>query len=93
MGDPSVTRDFAWTESSGSNVSADPFADESNLSSQSGYDLEAPFARHGPLLEADPDSIHMQCLFWNQCAMRFVLDYRKFSVAYLQHLICSAWRL
>lgn len=25
--------------------------------------------------------------------MGFVLDYRKFSLAYLQHLICFAWRL
>nr|POF00652.1 hypothetical protein CFP56_26220 [Quercus suber] len=34
----------------------------------------------------------MQRLFWGQCALGFVLDYRKFSVAYLQHLIRS-WRL
>ena len=91
MGDPSITRDFAWTETSGSDVSANPFADESDLSSQSNDDLEASFTRHGPLVEADPDSIHMQRLFWNQCAMGFVLDYRKFSVASLQHLIRSAW--
>ena len=91
MGDPSITRDFAWTETSGLDVSANPFADESDLSSQSSDDLEASFARHGPLVEVYPDSIHMQRLFWNQCAMGFVLDYRKFSVAYLQHLICSAW--
>lgn len=55
--------------------------------------MEAPFARHGPLLEADPYSVHMQRLFWSQCAMGFVLGYRKFSVGYLQHLIRSAWRL
>ena len=34
--------------------------------------------RHGPLLEVDPDSVHMQHLFWSQCAIGFVLDYRKF---------------
>ena len=93
MEEPSVTRDFAWTESGGSDASADPFADESDWSSQNSDDLDAPFASNGPLLEADPDSVHMQRLFWSQCAMGFVLDYRKFSVAYLQHLIRSAWSL
>ena len=91
IGDPSVNRDFAWTKSSGSDVSADPFAEDSDLDSQSSDDLEAPFARHGPLLEANPESIHMQRLFWSQCTLGFVLDYRKFSIAYLQHLIRSAW--
>ena len=93
MGDPFVNRDFTRTESSGLDVSADPFADESDSSSQSSDDLEAPFARHSPLLEDDLDSIHMQRLFWTQCALGFVLDYRKFSVAYLQHLVHFAWRL
>ena len=63
MEEPSVTRDFAWTESSGSDASAEPFTDDSDRSSQISDDLDAPFARHGPLLEADPDSIHMQRLF------------------------------
>ena len=93
MGDPFVNRDFTRIESSGLDVSADPFADESDSSSQSSDDLEAPFARHSPLLEDDLDSIHMQSLFWTQCALGFVLDYRKFSVAYLQHLVRFAWRL
>ena len=88
-----MTRDFAWTESSGSDASAEPFTDDSDRSSQISDDLDAPFARHGPLLEADPDSVHMQRLFWRQFAMGFILDYRKFSVAYLQRLIRSAWRL
>lgn len=44
-------------------------------------------------MEADPKSIHMQRLFWTQCAFGFVLDYRKFSIAYLQQLIWFAWRL
>ena len=69
MDDPSVNRDFARIESSGSDVSADPFADESDLYSQSSDDIEAPFARHGPLLEVDLDSIHMQRLFWTQSAL------------------------
>ena len=72
MGDSSVIRDFAWTESSGSDDGVDPFADDSDFYSQSSDDLEAPFARHGPLLEADPDSLHMQRLFWGQCALGFV---------------------
>ena len=63
MGDPFVNRDFAWTESSGSDVSADLFADDSDLDSQSSDELETLFTRHGPLLEADPESIHMQHLF------------------------------
>ena len=63
------------------------------MDSQSSDELEAPFARHGPLLEADPESFHMQRLFWSQCTLGFVLDYRKFSIAYLQHLIHSAWHL
>lgn len=55
--------------------------------------MEAPFARHGPILEADPDSIHMQRLFWGHCAMGFILDYRKFLVSHLQHLINSIERI
>nr|POE68623.1 hypothetical protein CFP56_62623 [Quercus suber] len=66
MEEPFVTRDFVWIESSGSDVSADPFAYESDLSSQNSGDLDALFARHKPLLEVDPDSIHMQHLFWSQ---------------------------
>uniref|UniRef100_A0A7N2MIT6 Uncharacterized protein n=1 Tax=Quercus lobata TaxID=97700 RepID=A0A7N2MIT6_QUELO len=69
MDDLSVNRDFARIESSGSDVSADPFADESDLYSQSSDDIEAPFARHSPLLEVDLDSIHMQRLFWTQSAL------------------------
>ena len=55
--------------------------------------MEAPFARHGPILEADPDSIHMQRLIWGHCAMGFILDYRKFLVSHLQHLINSIERI
>ena len=33
MEEPSVTRDFAWTESSGSDASAEPFTDDSDRSS------------------------------------------------------------
>ena len=72
MEEPSVTRDFAWTESSGSDASAEPFTNDSDRSSQFSDDLDAPFARHGLLLEADPDSVHMQRLFWRQCAMGFI---------------------
>lgn len=92
MGDSSVLMDFAWIESSGSDDGEDPFVDESDQSSLSTDDLEVPFVRHGPLIEVDPDSVNMQRLFWGHCAMGYVLDYRKFSVAYLQHLIRFAWR-
>ena len=63
MGDHSAPQDFAWTKSSRSDVSADPFADESDLSSQNSDDMEALSAQHGPILEVDLDSIHMQRLF------------------------------
>ena len=37
-------RDFAWSESSGSDVSTDPFVDESGQESHGSEDNEAPFA-------------------------------------------------
>ena len=74
MGDSSIIRDFAWIKSSGSDDGEDPFVDESDFSSQNSDDLKVPFARHGPLLEVDLDLVHMQRLFWSQCAMGFVLE-------------------
>lgn len=50
-------------------------------------------ARHGPLLEADTEELTNQCEFWGHCAIGFILDYRRFSVSHLQHLISVAWRI
>ncbi|KAF3968912.1 hypothetical protein CMV_007251 [Castanea mollissima] len=91
MGDHGIPREFGWTESSGSDISVDPFADDSDLLSQSNEDDEAPFARHGPIIEADPNDVNMQREFWSHCAMGFILDYRLFSVHYLQQVRLDPW--
>lgn len=74
-------------------ISTDPFVDDSDFSSQSIEDDEAPFARHGPIIEANSDDVNMQREFWSHCAMGFILDYRKFLVHYLQQVINYAWRI
>ena len=93
MDDPILSREFGWTESSESDVSDDPLADEVDSDFQSSEEDEVPFARHGPLLEADTEELSMQREFWGHCAIGFILDYRRFSVSHLQHLISSAWRI
>lgn len=35
----------------------------------------------------------MQRDFWSQCAIGFILDYRKFFVPHLQLIINIAWRI
>ena len=87
IGDPFTSK------SSGSEVSSGPFIEKSDLDSLGSEVNDAPFARHGPILEADPENVDMQRGFWRHCAFGFILDYRKFSIAYLQQLINSAWRL
>lgn len=72
-------------------MSSKPFIEESNFDSLVSEDGEAPFARHGPFLEADPENVDMQQEFWSHCAFGFILDYRKFLISYLQQLINSAW--
>ena len=52
-----------------------------------------PFARHGPLVHSDLEETTIQRDFWNLCAIGFILDYRKFSVRHLQHIIDNAWRI
>ena len=32
-------------------------------------------------------------MFWSFCAIGFILDYRKFFVPHLQHIINAAWRI
>ena len=91
MGDPFTARNFGWSESSGLEVSSGRFVEESDSDSLDSEDNEAPFARHGHVLEADHENVDMQRGFWSHCAFGFILDYRKFSIAYLQQLISSAW--
>nr|POE93700.1 hypothetical protein CFP56_31260 [Quercus suber] len=93
MDDHFTTREYGWTESSGSNISNDPFADDTESNQQSFEGDEIPFARQGPIIEADPEEVNMQRDFWGLCAIGFVLDYRKFSVQHLQHIINVAWRI
>ena len=93
MGDQIPAREYAWTESSGSDISVGPFTEESDDSSQFNDGYETPFARHGPVIEADTENLNMQREFWNHCAFGFLLDYRKFSVHHLQQIINSAWRI
>ena len=60
MDDPILSREFGWTESSESDVSDDPFANEVDFDFQSSEEDKVPFARHGPLLEADIEELCMQ---------------------------------
>ena len=93
MGDHFPAREYGWTESSGSNISVGPFTEASDASFQTSDENETPFARHGPVLEADMDNLNMQRDLWSHCAIGFLLDYRKFSVQHLQQVINSAWRI
>ena len=54
---------------------------------------EVPFARYGLMVELDLDDLVVQRDFWSSCTIVFLLDYRKFSVSCLQHLINFAWRI
>lgn len=69
------------------------FADEVESNYRSSDEDEVPFARHGPVLEPDPEEITIQRYFWSSCAIGFILDYIKFSVSHLQHIINAAWRI
>ena len=87
------TRKYGWTESSDSDISIDPLADDLELDFGSSGGNEVPFARHGPLIEVDPFGLSNQKEFWGNYAIGFILDYRKFSIGYLQHIINFAWRI
>uniref|UniRef100_A0A7N2MRR8 Zinc knuckle CX2CX4HX4C domain-containing protein n=1 Tax=Quercus lobata TaxID=97700 RepID=A0A7N2MRR8_QUELO len=93
MDDPIDPRELGWTESSESGVNDDLFAEEIESYYQSSEDEEVPFARHKTILEADPEELSAQHDFWSSCAIGFILDYRRFSVSHLQHIIDAAWRI
>ena len=67
--------------------------EEFDASSQESKGSEVPFARHGPVLEANVKNLHIKRDFWSHCAIGLILDYRKFSVHHLQQIINSAWRI
>lgn len=71
MDDPVNVRDYGWTESSDSDISGERFADEVESVGQSSEDGEVPFARHGPIIEADTEEISVQRDFWSFCAIGF----------------------
>lgn len=87
------SREYGWTKCSDSDINSDRFADDSELDSRSSVDFEVPFALHGPIVEVDPSDLSTQREFWSNCAIGFILDYSKFFVGYLQHILRSAWRI
>ena len=93
MGDHFAACNFGWSEISGSEVSSGPFIKEFDSNSLVNKDGEALFARHGSVLVADLENVDMQQEYCSHCAFGFVLNFRKFSISYLQQLINSAWRI
>ena len=93
MDDHIEAREYGWTYSSDSNISAELFAEELESDLLSSDDDEIPFARHCPIVEPGPKEIAIQRDFWNLCAIGFILDYRKFSVHHRQHIINDAWKI
>uniref|UniRef100_A0A2N9FWA6 CCHC-type domain-containing protein n=1 Tax=Fagus sylvatica TaxID=28930 RepID=A0A2N9FWA6_FAGSY len=88
-------REFGWTDSSESDQSEEVYDGDLDMeeSSDEDLDLHAPLARHGPIIRANPSELAIQREYWHMCAIAFLLDYRKFSVAHLQHTINNAWRI
>lgn len=93
MEDNILTREYGWTDSSDSNISDVLFEEELEPDLLSSEEDEVPFARHGPIVEPDLEEIAIQRGFWEQCAIGFLLDYRKFSVYHTQQVINNAWRI
>lgn len=86
-------REYGWTDNSDSNISDDLFEEELESDLLSSDDDEISFALHGPVVVPDLDEIAIQRDFWNFCAIGFILDYRKFSVSHLLHIINPVWRI
>jgi hypothetical protein len=88
-------REFGWTDSSESDQSEEVYDGDLDMeeSSDEDLDLHAPLARHGPIIRANPSDLAIQREYWHLCAIAFLLDYKKFSVAHLQHTINNAWRI
>ena len=73
---PLTQESFGWIECSESDFSNDLFADEVESELQTSDEKELPFARHGPVLKADPEELSNQRDFWISCAIGIILDYR-----------------
>ena len=88
-------REFGWIDSSESDQSEEVYDGDLDMeeSFDEDLDLHAPLARHGPIIIANPLDLVIQREYWHLCPIAFLLDYRKFSVAYLQHTINNAWRI
>jgi hypothetical protein len=88
-------REFGWTDNSEFDQSAKDYDGDLDMddSSNDELDLHAPLARHGPVLRANPADVVIQREYWTNCAIAYLLDYWKFSVRHLQHIIDSAWRV
>jgi hypothetical protein len=87
--------EFGWTNSSDSDQSAEDYDGDLDMdaSSKDALDLHALLARHGPILRANHANVAIQREYWNNCAIAYLLNYRKFSVRHLQHIIDTAWRV
>ena len=86
-----TTREFGWMENSSLEISLDDIDGELN---QDIFEYpQTPIARHGPIIHADPLEIKHQRQFWYQCALGFILDYKRFTVHHLQQTINNAWTL
>jgi|UniRef100_A0A2N9IY28 hypothetical protein len=86
---------FGWTESSESDFSVEEYDGDLDMadSSDDELNLHAPIARHGPIIRANPQDLVLQREYWSMCAIAFLLDYRRFSIPHLQHLINSTWHI
>ena len=88
-------REFDWTDSSDFEMTEEDSDGDLDMevTSNDELDLHAPPARHGPIIRANQDDLNIQREYWSQCAIAFLLDYWKFSIAHLQNHIDSAWRI
>lgn len=55
MDDHVEAREYGWTDSGDSNISAELFAEELDSDLLSSDDDEITFAQHGSIVEPDPD--------------------------------------
>jgi len=85
-------REYGWTDSSDTKYSRDMSTEEMESDLLSSDD-KIPFARHGHIIRSYQDDVAAQREFWNRCAIRFLLDYQKFSMSFFQNIINATWRL
>ena len=93
MDDNIVSREYGWTDSNDIDYSVDLATEEMESDLILSDEEETPFARHGPHIRLDANDVVVQKAFWERCAIGFLLDYRKFSVRYLQTIINAALRI